>query len=66
MNPVLIMWPIWTNQSASKYGRLPSIISLVKQWPIKLDPTQFNSVDFKTEKRYRKENISTGFVTPWL
>ena len=62
----LIMWPTWTNQSACKYGRLPSIISLVKQWPIKLDPTQFNSVDFKTEKRYHKENISTVFIIPRL
>ena len=62
----LIMWPIWTNQSACNYSRLPSIISLVKQWPIKLDPTQFNSVDFKTEKRYHKENNSTALITPWL
>ena len=28
--------------------------------------TQFNSVDFKTEERYRKENISTAFAIPWL
>ena len=33
-----ITWPIWTNQSACKYGSLPPIISLDKYrifWPIR-------------------------------